>query len=120
MSKDISSSKEKIKPAPVTDPVVAKPTPPPEPPKEVVPKPATEPVKAAEEPKYGFLRIDTDPWSEVYLGRRRLGITPINRRKMRAGRHRLTFVNDDAGIKKTITVKIRPGKTTKVVRKLKP
>jgi serine/threonine protein kinase len=124
MSKDISSSKEKIKPAPVTDPVVAKPTPPPESPKEVVPKPEPEPepepVKAAEEPRYGFLRVDTDPWSEVYLGRRRLGITPINRRKMRAGKFRLTFINSDEGIKKTFTVKIRPGKTTKVVRKLKP
>lgn len=120
MSKDISSSKGKIQPAPSPEPVVAKPTPPPEPPKEVMPKPEPAPVKPADKPEYGFLRVDTDPWSEVYLGRRRLGITPINRRKMRAGRFRLTFVNDDAGIKKTITVKIRPGKTTKVVRKLKP
>jgi hypothetical protein len=125
MSKDISSSRQKIQPAPApapapkpvaAEPVAAKPTPPPKPPAE----PPPEPEKVAEKPKYGFLRVDTDPWTEVYLGRRKLGITPINRRKLRAGKFRLTFVNSDAGIRKTITVKIRPGKTTKVVRKLAP
>ncbi|MFC1654190.1 serine/threonine protein kinase [Myxococcota bacterium] len=79
-----------------------------------------EPVKAVSKPEYGFLRVDTDPWSEVYLGRRRLGVTPILRKKMRVGRYRLTFVNQDEGVKKSVSVKIRPGKTTKVVRKLKP
>jgi serine/threonine protein kinase len=130
MSKDISSSKKRIQPAP-PEKVVAKPTPPPEPPPEVKKTPPPEkvvekvetppePVKAAEKPEYGFLRVDTEPWTEVYLGRRKLGITPINRRKMRAGKLRLTFVNKDEGIRKTLTVKIRPGRTTKVVRKLKP
>jgi len=131
MSKDISSAREKIVPAPVPEPVAAKPAalPPPEvekppPPEKViekeVPQTEPEPAEAADKPEYGYLRVDTDPWSEVYLGRRRLGITPINRRRLRAGRLRLTFVNEDAGIHHTLTVKIRPGKTTKVVKKLKP
>ena len=131
MSKDISSSKQKIQPAPAPapapEPVVAKPTPPePEPapaPRavpETEPAPAPAPAKVAEEPKYGFLRVDTVPWSEVYLGRRRLGITPINRRKLKAGKFRLTFINKDEGIRQTLMVKIRPGRTTKVVRNLKP
>jgi serine/threonine-protein kinase len=136
MSQDISSSKKKIQPASAPEKVVAKPTPPPEPPppaERVAPEPAPEPgvsqpssqsegepAKPAEEPKYGFLRVDTVPWSEVYLGRRRLGITPINRRKLKAGKFRLTFINKDEGIRQTLTVKIRPGKITKVVRNLKP
>ena len=135
MSKDISSSKKRIQPAPPPEKVVVEPTAPPEPPPEPPPpeveKPPPAPEKVVEKvenkpepeevaakPEYGFLRVDTEPWSEVYLGRRKLGITPINRRKMRAGKFRLTFVNKDAGIRKTITVKIRPGKTTKVVKKL--
>jgi serine/threonine protein kinase len=122
MSKDISSGKEKIISAPVPEPVAAKPETPPPPPEKVVEKAVVqpEPTEAADKPEYGFLRVDTNPWSEVYLGRRRLGITPINRRKLKAGRFRLTFINKDEGIRQTITVKIRPGRTTKVVRKLKP
>ena len=131
MSKDISSTKEKIVSAPVPEPVTAEPAapPPPEvekppPPEKVVEKEAPqtelEPAEAADKPEYGYLRVDTDPWSEVYLGRRRLGITPINRRKLKTGKARLTFINKDEGIRQTLTVKIRPGRTTKVVKKLKP
>jgi hypothetical protein len=79
---------------------------------------APSPREGADTPAYGFLRLDTEPWSVIYLGKRKLGVTPIMRAKLRPGKHRLTAVNQDKGIKKTIVVKIRPGKTTKMVKKL--
>jgi len=67
----------------------------------------------------GFLRLDTNPWSEVYLGKRKLGITPLLGVKLPAGRHRLRLTNPQIGVEKTISVTIRPGKTSKLFRKLK-
>jgi len=67
---------------------------------------------------YGYLRLDTEPWSEIRLGKRKLGITPLLKIRLIAGKHRLTAVNRDQGIKKTIIVTIRPRKTTKLFRKI--
>jgi hypothetical protein len=38
---------------------------------------------------------------------------------MQASKHRLTFVNLQVGLKKSVRVRIRPGKTTQVVKKLR-
>jgi len=64
------------------------------------------------------LRLDSVPWSEVYLGRKKLGITPLLGIRLPAGRHRLTLVNPASGKRRTITVIIRPSKTTKMFLKL--
>jgi len=66
----------------------------------------------------GRLRLDSVPWSEVYLGRKKLGITPLLGIRLPAGRHRLTLVNPASGKRRTITVIIRPSKTTKMFLKL--
>ncbi|MBW1811200.1 MAG: protein kinase [Deltaproteobacteria bacterium] len=66
----------------------------------------------------GFLRLNTDPWCEVYLGKRKLGITPLLGIKLPKGDHRLRLVNKDLGIDKNISVRIRPGKTTSLLKKL--
>jgi len=66
----------------------------------------------------GFLRLDTSPWSTVYLGKRKLGLTPLVGVKLPAGKHRLTAVNDERGLKQTIPVTITPGKTTMLQIKL--
>ena len=66
----------------------------------------------------GLLRLDTRPWTTVYLGRRKLGITPLLDIKLPAGRHKLRLVNKEAGKKTSIWVVIRPGKTTSLFRKL--
>jgi serine/threonine-protein kinase len=67
----------------------------------------------------GFLRLDTSPWSIVYLGKRKLGLTPLVGVKLPAGTHKLTAVNDERDLKKTIQVTITPGKTTMLQVKLR-
>lgn len=67
--------------------------------------------------KPGVLRLDTEPWCEVYLGRRKLGITPLHGVKLPAGKHKLTVVNKKQKLKKTIRVTIKPGKTTTLLKK---
>jgi serine/threonine-protein kinase len=66
----------------------------------------------------GSLRLDTKPWSEVFLGSRSLGITPLMGVKLPAGRHKLTLVNREQNLKKVLPVIIEPGKTTTLFQKL--
>jgi eukaryotic-like serine/threonine-protein kinase len=68
--------------------------------------------------KYGLLRLNTDPWCEAYLGKRKLGITPLLGVKLPKGRHKLRLINKGMGIDKIISVRIRPGKTTSLLKKL--
>jgi serine/threonine-protein kinase len=67
---------------------------------------------------FGFLRFDTDPWSEVYLGSRKLGTTPLKNVKLPVGTHTLKALNRNMGIDKAIKIVIKPGKTTKLIVKL--
>jgi eukaryotic-like serine/threonine-protein kinase len=76
------------------------------------------PLKGVKTPVYGFLRLDTDPWSEIRLGKRKLGITPLLKIRLKVGKHKLTAINRELGIKKTIIVTIRPRRTTKLFRKI--
>jgi serine/threonine protein kinase len=62
--------------------------------------------------KTGVLNLTTVPWSEIYLGKRKIGITPVVGVKLPPGRYTLTASNKDRGIRKTIKVKIKPGETT--------
>ncbi len=69
-------------------------------------------------PKMGNLRLNTVPWSEVYLGKRKLGMTPLLGVKLPVGTHTLTATNKNRGLVKKIKVTIRPGKTTTLRLKL--
>jgi eukaryotic-like serine/threonine-protein kinase len=69
-------------------------------------------------PATGSLRLNTVPWSEVYLGKRKLGITPLLGIKLPVGVHTLTASNQGRGLKKTFKVTIQPGKTTTLRLKL--
>jgi serine/threonine-protein kinase len=66
----------------------------------------------------GLLKLDTDPWSDVYLGRRKLGTTPITGVRLPAGVHRLTLKNPELGISRTISVAIEGGRATTVFREI--
>jgi serine/threonine protein kinase len=68
--------------------------------------------------RYGLLELNTSPWTEVYLGRKKLGITPIMGHKLPAGKHKLTLLNKQRSISETLFVTITAGKTTKLVKKL--
>ena len=79
----------------------ASPTPPPRP---VAPPPVRQ---------RGYLTITTIPWSRVSLGRRQLGITPLARVPLPAGKHQLRLHNPN-GQGGTQVVTIRAGQVTKL------
>ncbi|MCA9582547.1 MAG: PEGA domain-containing protein, partial [Myxococcales bacterium] len=84
----------------------ARPSPGPRPPEPQEPTPTKAPSSGT-----GTLQINTRPWSTVYLDGRAVGNTPWRDTKLQAGSHRITLVNPDFNIRKTITVEIQPGQT---------
>lgn len=64
----------------------------------------------------GTLRINTRPWSNVFVDGRLVGNTPQMGIQLPAGRHRITLVNSDLGIRKLVEVTIVAGKVeTKII-----
>ena len=85
-------------------------------------EPEPEPVEPAEpDPPAssggsGKLRVQTRPWSKVFLDGRLLGTTPLTGIEVDAGRHTLKFVNPEFGIEKEIQVTVKDGDTaTKIL-----
>ena len=68
-------------------------------------------MEAAPAVESGFLTLDTIPWSEVRLGSRNLGTTPLRRIELPAGSHSLTLVNPERGLRTRYQVTIRAGQT---------
>ncbi|MFT3835668.1 MAG: serine/threonine-protein kinase [Myxococcaceae bacterium] len=96
-------------PAPPTPvPVPVQPEKPPEPPVAVAPAKDPEPV----EQKNGRVDLRVIPWGEVFEGKRRLGLTPMQPVTMVPGSHTLTIVNSDMNKKKDVRVVVRAGHTT--------
>lgn len=63
--------------------------------------------------KTGRLTVRTIPWSDVYLGSKKLGQAPFADLEMPAGTHKLTFKNPGRPtVTKTVT--IQPGKSAKL------
>jgi uncharacterized protein (TIGR02266 family) len=119
---------EKVVPPEPAEPPTAKP-PTENPPVEETAKEAVKKAEIAPRPvrkkrsarrRYGYLSLNTNPWVEVYLGSRKLGVTPLVRVRLRAGLHRLKLVNWEKGINSPFMVNIRPGKTTKQVKRFSP
>jgi hypothetical protein len=75
-------------------------------PEEPAPQPAPEPRASG---GTGTLRVNTRPWSKVFVDGRLIGNTPQMNVPLDAGRHTVTLVNDDFGIRKTIKVDIKAG-----------
>ena len=77
--------------------------------------PTTTPTPAVEPPatqvEFGFLTLDTNPWSIVSLGGRRLGNTPLVRARLPAGTHVLELTNPELDLRTTYTVVIEPNQT---------
>ena len=64
----------------------------------------------------GSLRVNSRPWSQVYVDGRMIGNTPLLNVPLRAGKHKVKLVNPQLGMSKQLTVQIAKGKaTTKVV-----
>jgi serine/threonine-protein kinase len=81
--------------------------------KVVEPPPTPEPTPEPKTPKIastGKLWLDTVPWSTVYLGKKKLGNTPLVGIEVPAGELTLTLKNPQAGIEQGYYVKIGAGK----------
>jgi hypothetical protein len=75
-------------------------------------------LRKSRKSRSGYLRLVTTPWTEVFEGSSKLGVTPLAGVKMKPGKHKLRLVNHSKGISKTITVRIRSGKTTSIKKNL--
>ncbi|MEW5741158.1 MAG: serine/threonine-protein kinase [Myxococcota bacterium] len=74
-------------------------------------KPRSRPAEAP-----GKLTLKTTPWTTVYLGKQKLGDTPLIEVSVPSGKRVLRLVNPEKGLDSTIEVEILPGQTT--VKKL--
>jgi len=68
----------------------------------------------------GKLRINTRPWSEIYVDGKLIGETPQMGIPLKAGKHDITCVNPDFGINKTFEVDIPAEKTVTKILTLQP
>jgi hypothetical protein len=60
----------------------------------------------------GTLRINTRPWSQVYVDGRLIGNTPQMNISLPAGSHRVTLVNPDFNIRQSVSVTVEAGQVT--------
>ena len=57
----------------------------------------------------GYLTLDTVPWTTVYLGKRKLGETPLVKVPVPAGSLELSLINVDDGVKESYLARVKPG-----------
>lgn len=100
---------------PVTPAVVEPPPPPVEP---VKPPPeVVEPVKpaaVAAVAKNGKVDLDVVPWGEVFLGKKSLGVTPMDPVSLPAGPQVLTVKNPELNVERKVKVNVPAGGTARV------
>lgn len=66
--------------------------------------------------RLGMLRLNSRPWSQVFVDGRPIGHTPIMGVPLNAGEHRVELVNEALNVRKTIQVRITPDDVvTKIV-----
>ncbi len=68
----------------------------------------------------GTLRVNTTPWSQVFVDGRLIGNTPQMNIPLPAGQHTITLVNSEFNIRERVPVVIRSGQTETVIRHLTP
>ncbi|OGQ89445.1 MAG: hypothetical protein A2289_07515 [Deltaproteobacteria bacterium RIFOXYA12_FULL_58_15] len=67
----------------------------------------------------GQVVFDARPWADVYLGRRKLGTTPMAPVSLFEGTYAIRFVNERLGVERVVQVSVKPGKTRRIVQKLR-
>ena len=66
-------------------------------------------VDAETAAEQGYLTLDTVPWTTVYLGKRKLGETPLVKVPVPAGSLELSLINVDDGVKESYLARVKPG-----------
>ena len=67
---------------------------------------------------FGYLSVSTQPWTIVYVDKKKVKNTPLMKYKLPAGKHSVTLLNNDFNIKKTYTVIIAPNQETRIIKNL--
>lgn len=83
------------------------------------PKPTPAPTSVAAA-AFGLVDVNSDPWSEVRIGGRLLGNTPLVKLRLPVGRHTLSFRNPRSGVVKNVEVDVRSGENGPVLVQLSP
>ena len=90
-------------------------------PKEPKPKPAPveEEEAASDGGGEGTLGLGAKPPCRIFIDGRDTGMkTPQPAISLKAGKHRITLINDEFGIKESFVVRIKAGETTKAIKDL--
>jgi hypothetical protein len=61
--------------------------------------------------RMGLLRVNSRPWSKVYVDGRPVGSTPQTAIELKPGRHRIALISEEFDLKRTLTVEVRAGQT---------
>ncbi len=81
--------------------------------------PTAAPAKKPRRGGSGFLNLNTIPWSEVSIDGQPPRPTPLLHHRLAPGRHTILLVNRERGLRRTLSVRIRSGRTTLKVIKLR-
>jgi hypothetical protein len=73
------------------------------------PVPSGQPEPSAQAAAPGYLSLDSEPWSEVFLGATLLGSTPLMHVPLPPGKHMLTLKNSEIGRSTSYAVEIKSG-----------
>jgi len=65
---------------------------------------------------YGMVLVGSKPPCSIYVDGRPTGKTTPDRLRLKAGRHRVSLVNRKYHIRRTVSVRVRAGKRTRVIR----
>jgi serine/threonine protein kinase len=68
-----------------------------------------------EDTRPGYLTIDSHPYATIYVDSRKIGVTPIFKKRLKAGSHRVKAVSA-TGATKRMKVNIKPGRTKNLGR----
>ncbi len=65
-----------------------------------------------------LLKLNSIPWSEVTIDKRRIGNTPILNLELSAGSHVIKLKNPELGLEKTVRIKLKAGETVSKLERL--
>lgn len=79
--------------------------------------PGAAPPVAAPSGNFGYLRINSKPWSKIIVDGTDTGLnTPQTSYRLSVGPHRITLSNPQFGINDTINVNVSPGETKTIIK----
>lgn len=66
----------------------------------------------------GLLKLNSIPWSQVYIDKKLVGNTPLLGLQVAAGKHTVELKNPDTGARKKLKIKVNAGETLTKIEKL--